>query len=229
MERLTFDGNFCDIAQCRELPCQHGGSCSQRKVWERLREYEDARLTPAEVRSLWKEWNAMMSVLNRIGGYDRLRKLAEADKDGRVIVTGAPSDDKRDGLRKKYRVYKTKDNTPVEDCFVLRPEKDPAARIALEAYAKATENKVLAEDILAALGDSGRVMVLPCKLGDTVWYVSRDDIDAFPIEGFVKNFFGESAVSRDRDTVFPFQFFGKCVFTTCEEAEAKLKEVQKDD
>lgn len=21
MERLTFEGNFCDIAQCRELPC----------------------------------------------------------------------------------------------------------------------------------------------------------------------------------------------------------------
>lgn len=21
MDRLTFDGNFCDIAQCRELPC----------------------------------------------------------------------------------------------------------------------------------------------------------------------------------------------------------------
>lgn len=24
MERLTFDGNFCDIAQCRELPCKVG-------------------------------------------------------------------------------------------------------------------------------------------------------------------------------------------------------------
>ena len=25
MERLTFEGNFCDIAQCRELPCKYGG------------------------------------------------------------------------------------------------------------------------------------------------------------------------------------------------------------
>ena len=24
MERLTFEGNFCDIAQCRELPCRVG-------------------------------------------------------------------------------------------------------------------------------------------------------------------------------------------------------------
>lgn len=37
MERLTFEGNFCDIAQCREIPCQYNGACSQRKVWERLK------------------------------------------------------------------------------------------------------------------------------------------------------------------------------------------------
>lgn len=51
-----------------------------------LQEYVDARLTPAEVHSLWGEWNAMMSVLNSIGSYDRLRELAEADKDERVVV-----------------------------------------------------------------------------------------------------------------------------------------------
>lgn len=43
--RLTFDGNFCDIAKCREERwgkyCPDG-ACSQRKVWERLKEYEDA-------------------------------------------------------------------------------------------------------------------------------------------------------------------------------------------
>jgi hypothetical protein len=44
MGRLTFDGLFCDIAMCKETPggtfCENG-SCSQRKVWERLKEYED--------------------------------------------------------------------------------------------------------------------------------------------------------------------------------------------
>lgn len=90
MERLTFDGNFCDISQCRELSCPHGGSCAQRKVWEKLRAYEDSRLTPSDVHSLWGEWNAMMSVLNAIGGgYDRLRELAEADKAGRLVVLPA--------------------------------------------------------------------------------------------------------------------------------------------
>lgn len=53
----------------------------------RLSDYEDTGLTPAEVRSMHGEWEAMMSVLNSIGGYDRLRELAEADKDGRVIVS----------------------------------------------------------------------------------------------------------------------------------------------
>ena len=87
MERLTFEGNFCDIAQCRELPCLHDGACSQRKVWERLKAYEDTGLEPAEVISMYGEWCAMMAALNSIGGgYDRLRELAEADKDGRLVV-----------------------------------------------------------------------------------------------------------------------------------------------
>lgn len=87
MERLTFDGNFCDIAQCRELPCPYNGACSQRKVWERLKAYEDTGMTPAEVHSMQSEWCAMMAVLNSVGGdYTRLRELAEADKDGRVVV-----------------------------------------------------------------------------------------------------------------------------------------------
>lgn len=87
MERITFDGNFCDISQCRELPCQHGGNCSQKQVWERLKAYEDTGLTPGEVHSMSGEWRTMMSVLNSIGGgYGRLRELAEADKDGRLVV-----------------------------------------------------------------------------------------------------------------------------------------------
>ena len=52
MERLTFEGNFCDIAQCTSVPggsfCEDG-ACSQRKVWERLKEYEDTGLSPEEI------------------------------------------------------------------------------------------------------------------------------------------------------------------------------------
>ena len=66
MERLTFEGNFCDIAQCGDLACQQSGTCTQRQVWERLKAYED--------------------IAELCGGFDRLRELAEADKDGRVVV-----------------------------------------------------------------------------------------------------------------------------------------------
>lgn len=52
MNRLTFDGNFCEIAQCRELPCTHGGSCTQRKVWEKLKAYEDLGLEPEDYKRL---------------------------------------------------------------------------------------------------------------------------------------------------------------------------------
>lgn len=44
MERLTFEGDFCDIAMCLETRggsfCEEG-ACSQRRVWERLKNYED--------------------------------------------------------------------------------------------------------------------------------------------------------------------------------------------
>lgn len=52
MERLTFEGNFCDIAQCRELPCPYNGSCNQREVWERLKAYEETGMTPEGVVAL---------------------------------------------------------------------------------------------------------------------------------------------------------------------------------
>ena len=41
------------------------------------------------------------------------------------------------GLYAKYEV--TKDGETVEDCFVLEPEDDRAARAALKAYASATD------------------------------------------------------------------------------------------
>lgn len=44
MERLTFEGNFCDIAKCEVTPggsfCEYG-YCDRRRVWERLKACED--------------------------------------------------------------------------------------------------------------------------------------------------------------------------------------------
>lgn len=150
MERLTFDGNFCEIAQCRELPCQYGGSCSQRKVWERLKEYEDTGLAP-NVCANYKKFED--EAISNDVTFRRLVELMNADADGRV-------------------------------------------------------------------------MVLPCKIGDTVWYVTRVGIESYRIQSFSMGHYGSFAVSHD--AAFPCYNFGKAVFLTREEAEEKLNEVQKD-
>lgn len=86
MERLTFDGNFCDIAQCRELPCQHGGNCSQKQVWERLKAYEDTGLSPTGLEHAAEIENG----LNESGySMERWAELIKADKEERVIVLPA--------------------------------------------------------------------------------------------------------------------------------------------
>ena len=65
MKRLTFEGNFCDIAMCGEVQggsfCEDG-VCSQRKIWEQLKKIED--------------------ILDSEYDLDRLRELAQADKEG---------------------------------------------------------------------------------------------------------------------------------------------------
>lgn len=99
MERLTehskqtsHENNICCTHFCGPECLKVGGNCAmnckrEEAVWSRLAAYEDTRLTPQEVISMHGEWRAMMSVLNSIGGgYTSLRELAEAYKDGRLVV-----------------------------------------------------------------------------------------------------------------------------------------------
>ena len=86
MERLTFEGNFCDIAQCRE----------------RLKAYEDTGLTPercAEFARADAEGRYIVMRDAEQEGVARLRELAEADRDGRVVVLPCNVGDKL------YRVF----------------------------------------------------------------------------------------------------------------------------
>lgn len=96
MERLTFEGNFCDLAQCRELPCKHGGGCTQKQVWERLKAYEDAGLSPqacAEAREIEETLSGCDYSISR------MLELMCADKDGRLVVLPCKIGDKL------YRVF----------------------------------------------------------------------------------------------------------------------------
>lgn len=89
MERITFDGLFCDIAKCDSTPgwtfCE-SGMCSQRKTWERLKEYEDTGLEPEAVRRLIQDWTSLIMTLDELGGMPHLRELVQAEKDGRLVV-----------------------------------------------------------------------------------------------------------------------------------------------
>ena len=89
MERLTFDGNFCDIAQCTSTPggslCEDG-SCSARKVWERLKAYEDTGLMP-EICANYTTFED--EAISKGVTFKRIVELMDADKDGRLVVLPA--------------------------------------------------------------------------------------------------------------------------------------------
>lgn len=87
MERLTFDGNFCDISRCRELHTCPYTACTQRQVWEKLKAYEDLGLEPEEYKRALSADIMVRVAAGALGvAADRLLELAEAEKDGRLIV-----------------------------------------------------------------------------------------------------------------------------------------------
>lgn len=170
MERLTFDGNFCDISQCRELPCPHGGSCTQRKVWEKLKAYEDLGLDP-------EEYERALSA-------DIMVRVA-------AVAFGVPAEALRD---------------------------------------------------MVELGKAGRLMVLPCKVGEKLWVIGRDNVpremelEAPDIRAVCtdEDNLCMSTCNRKPDGYCAYRLrndgssIGKTVFLTREEAEKKL-EAMKDE
>lgn len=95
---------------------------------DRIREYADYIEAIQEVRSCEMTLYEILCELNEIGAF------------------GDVDPDDRRGLYSKYVV--TKDGKPIDgDCFVLRPDRDEAAREALRAYATHTRNQILSQDI----------------------------------------------------------------------------------
>lgn len=68
-------------------------------IMMRLAAYEDTELTPEEVAALVKDWSDLCTIVGECGGIDRMRELAEADKDGRLVVLPCKAGDKL------YRVF----------------------------------------------------------------------------------------------------------------------------
>lgn len=67
------------MADCTALYCRN-------RLLDRLVKYEDTELTPEEVSALVKDWSDLCTIVGECGGIDRVRKLAEADKGGRLVV-----------------------------------------------------------------------------------------------------------------------------------------------
>mgnify|MGYP000104980587 CR=1 FL=1 len=49
-------------------------------------QYEDTGKTPVEVSTLVKDWNDLCAIVVECGGVSRVRALAKADKDGRLVM-----------------------------------------------------------------------------------------------------------------------------------------------
>lgn len=92
MKRLTFDGLFCDIVKCDSTPggtfCETG-TCTIRRVWERLKEYEDTGLEPEEIKNAL-DVNDIMPEINVTVG--QLRNILQAEQDGRLVVLPCGTD-----------------------------------------------------------------------------------------------------------------------------------------
>ena len=84
MERLTFEGSFCEIARCGYPTFPYKDGCSQKHVWERLKAYEDTGLSPEKVS--WMKEVVEAAFDNDTSRIERAHNLHVADKDGRVVV-----------------------------------------------------------------------------------------------------------------------------------------------
>lgn len=88
MERLTFEGNFCEISRCEGeyrmcSLCEHG-ACDSRKVWERLKDYEGTGLEPKEINGLKLKVESLEMSLR--AACDALDKFTKAEQEGRLLV-----------------------------------------------------------------------------------------------------------------------------------------------
>ena len=81
--------------------------------------------------------------------------------------------------------------------------------------------------------EQGLLLRLPCKVGDTAWYVDDDD-DKYPIEIRItkieikENYILYFAEEKEDCGTFGFigNDFGETIFRTQAEAEQKLKEIE---
>ena len=75
---------------------------------------------------------------------------------------------------------------------------------------------------LACADKSGKLVVLPCKVGDHVWIDGRDAIVTEFFGYRSERYFHAVILGRNKHIDIPFDEIGKTVFLTREEADAAL-------
>ena len=95
-----------------QIPCEVEPA-GVREMMDRLAAYEDTGLEPREVSAIVKEWSDLCTVIGECGGIDRLRELAEADKDGRLVVLPCKVGDT------VYRIFNPPSREPVISAHTL--------------------------------------------------------------------------------------------------------------
>ena len=129
MERLTFEGNFCEIARCKDVKCPLNTACSQKQVWERLKAYEDTGLSPIACEESVKIEKGLSE-----GGYSisRMVELMCADKEGRVVVLPCKVGDTIWRLKRTFETYPDSSTPYVEpDAFLLQDVWDAGKTVFL--------------------------------------------------------------------------------------------------
>ena len=133
---------------------------------------------------------------------------------------------------------------PSFDCLVerlaayedtgLTPEQCENAKIIIEsAFSDDTSKAERIRELLKA-DKAGRVVVLPCKVGETVYFVNAKQILEFAVVGFAVDETGISWVHSEHvdkigntnERTFSPDRFGKNTFPTREEAEKALQEME---
>lgn len=72
--------------KCGKYTLAHDGACNGNRLLDQLVKYEDTELTPEEVSALVKDCSDLCTIVGECGGIDRVRKLAEADRAGRLVA-----------------------------------------------------------------------------------------------------------------------------------------------
>ena len=121
----------------------------------------------------------------------------------------------------------------------LTPEEVTAAKLALmgKTLAEITEFEGVPIDRLRTLAEAdkkGRVVVLPCKVGDMVYFVNAKHIIEFTVVGYAVDETGISWVYSEHvdktghtyERTFSPDRIGKTTFLSREEAEKALQEME---